>query len=84
MFNVSSFLEKFKKIKDPKEDLLSIVAVLNESLSVVILPENVSYRGCIVSVKASGALKSALYLNKEKIMRNFLTKIPHLKIEDIR
>ena len=84
MFNVSSFLDKFKKIKDPREDLLSIVFILNESLGIDISPSNVTFRGNIVSVKENGALKSALYLHKEKIMRNFREKIPHLRIDDIR
>lgn len=84
MLNISTFLARFKHLKNPKIEREEISKVLGECLGFEITPDLVSLKNNIIHFGGSSLLKTEIYLKKEIILKTLENKFPHLHIKDIR
>ena len=85
MFNISPLLEKFKNLGAQeiagKDEIIKIVGI---STGVVISRKDISIRDGIAHIKTSPAAKSAIFVNKAKILTILQSSQGVQKILDIR
>ena len=82
MKNLSSLLEKFKNIKNPKEDKIKIATIVSKEISKEITEDKISITKNILSIKTDNYLKTEIFLKKEKILEEL--KVNNFFIKDIR
>jgi hypothetical protein len=73
-FNIKSFLDKYKNLKDPREEKEKIAKILAGILKIEIPAENISIKKGILSIKADNYLKTEIFLKKEKLLEEFKKK----------
>ncbi len=84
MFNISSYLEKFKQLYS--ENLYfkdTIVKVVKEVTNIDINKEAINYKKGILILNVKPILKSELFLKKSPLLKKFGEVIPN-KITDLR
>lgn len=84
MFNISSYLEKFKNLKDPKKDIQEISFIIGSILGFEIPDNSVRLQNNIIFFKGDNSYKTEIFLKKEIILENINQKLPKLFIKDIR
>lgn len=82
-FNISSFLEKFKNIKDPNEDKSHISKILLEVAGVTIVENNIQIKNKTIHIQASSLYKSRIFIKKEEILKVINENHPELEIKEI-
>lgn len=82
-FNISSFLEKFKNIKDPHEDKAHISKILLDVAGVTILENNITIKNGVIHIQASSLYKSRIFIKKEEILKVISVNHPELEIKEI-
>jgi hypothetical protein len=82
MLNLSSLLEKFRHLKNPREEREKLVATLVECAGFEIPFESVSLKGDILYINVSGYMKTEIFMKKESILKTL--KVKGFKVEDIR
>ena len=83
MFNLSSYLEKFKNLKDPKEDKVVIANILSEEVGVNILVSEITIQKGTIFISGSALLKSRVFMKKEEIVKRINETCPNLFIKEI-
>lgn len=84
MFNISNYLSKFKHILTSEQIQKGVVvSVIKEVCGIELNKDSVSVKNGVVSVSGSQALKSALFIQKENILRR-LKDVSDGRIVDIR
>lgn len=83
MFNLSNYLDKFKNIKDPKEDKSVIASIILESANVTISEPDISLEKNVIHIRGNSVSKSRIYMKKEEILAKIGELLPDLKITDI-
>lgn len=82
MLNLSSLLEKFKHLKNPKVERERLVSLLSTCVGFEIPFNSVDVRQDIVYINVSGYVKTEVFMRKESILE-LLTK-EGFKISDIK
>lgn len=83
MFNISQFLERFKHLETNETGMRSAISdAIHQIVGVNVPLEAISYKNSVISLKIDGALKSELYIKKQKMFDTLKKTLPHLK--DIR
>lgn len=84
--SVGNYLNKFKKLKPPKDFLKEqTVLVIKKILDIDLEPEDIDCRGATLFIKTKNAsLKNAIFLNKEKILEKLSEKLGPKSPRDIR
>lgn len=74
---IGNFLEKFSNLKLTKDfygDEIS--GAIKEVLSIEINPRDINYKGGVILIKTkNSAIKSEVFMNKDKILKVFSQKI---------
>lgn len=84
MFNISSYLEKFKQLYSANlyfKD--NIVKIVKEVTGIEVNKEVVNYKQGILTIGVKPIQKSELFLKKEKLLKKFEELFPN-KIKDLR
>ncbi|MEI8338132.1 MAG: hypothetical protein WCF92_03230 [bacterium] len=81
---ISSFLEKFKNLKDPKQDRTDIASIISGVIGEEINESLVNEKNGIIFLQISPMLKTQIFMNKEKIIQILNSEKPKLNIKDIR
>lgn len=85
MFNVSSYLEKFKKMAPAgDQEKRAAEKAIFESVGIHIEKESLRVSGGILYISASGALKNEVYMNKSGILKKIQEILGDGRIKDIR
>ena len=84
MFNISSYLEKFKKLKDPKRDIQEISFIFSSILGFDISDSDIKLQNNIVFFIGDSSLKTEIFIRKEDILDVLKEKMPRLFIKDVR
>ncbi len=82
MYNLSSLLEKFKHLKNPKEERERLVATLRESVGFEIPFDAVDLRKGVIYLSVSPYIKTEVFIKKEHVLS--VLKSKGFEIEDIR
>lgn len=83
MFNLSTYLEKFKNLKDPKENKTIITHIILESTGVTIKEEDITIQKSNIYIQNSSLAKNRIFLNKENIIKKINERIENLNIQEI-
>ena len=84
MESISSFLERFKKIKSPLEKKEAIARIMSESIAFEVLPDDLTIKGSVVFLKANPYLRNEVYQKKNLILENLKENLKGLVIKDIK
>ncbi len=84
MQNLKDFLEKFGKFKKPNEEIRQYTQqLIKESIEVDVPIELISFRGGVVYVRTSGALKNELAVRKSELLTLLRARFEKFRILDI-
>lgn len=83
MFNLSSYLEKFKHLRDPKEDKNSISDIIFEVAHVKVPTKDIVIQKNTIFIKGNTLSKSRIFLAKEAILAKMSESLPNLHITEI-
>ena len=82
---LKKFLDRFEKIKNPKDDKIKIAETLTVFLNEKVEPEQIVFNSGNISIlKIHPVLKNQVFFNKEKIIDLLKEKHPSIKVYDIR
>lgn len=84
MKNLSSLLEKFKNIRDPKKDREDLAILISEVLNFNVSESNISIVKNEIRVNLSPTIRSQVFLNKEKIKEKIKEKVPKFSNFEIK
>ncbi len=82
MRDLTNFLEKFKKIKDPKSHIRSVVHIIQSIINKNIDIKNTDLKDGVLYIKNDPYIKIEILMQKEKIL-DALTK-EGLGVKDIK
>jgi len=85
MFNISSFLEKFKNIG--VEELLfkeAIISSINDKVKVSITSKDIVFKNSIVTIKSNPMVKSEIFMKKNLLLAEIKRRSPQVTVLDIR
>lgn len=75
MFNISIYLDKFKKIESKSSDLKkTITDSVNKFLKITIDKKNVEVKNGIVYLKVNPVVKNEIFINKVNIIKELGVK----------
>jgi len=80
--SLSSLLEKFRHLKNPREERERLVGLINKCLGFEIPFESVDIKKDILHINVSGYIKTEIFMKKEAILD--ILKKEGFKIDDIR
>lgn len=83
MFNLSSYLEKFKNLKDPKENKNVMVRIMADVADVSITEKDLSIQKGTVYIISTAFIKSRIFIKKEEILKKIQEELPNLRIKEI-
>ncbi len=84
MFNISQYLEKFKNIGGAERFLKeTLIFLINKEVGVEVRPEDIILKNGEVIIKVSPAIKNAIFIKKEKIIKKIEEKFGR-KVSEIR
>lgn len=84
MKNLSSLLERFKNIRDPKKDREELARIMSSVLNFDILESNILLTKSEIKVKVNPTVRSQIFINKEKIKEEIKKELPKFFNFDIR
>lgn len=80
---LSSFLEKFKNLKNPKEDREKIATIISKKLGVTVIEDMIRLKKDTLSISADNYIKTEIFLKKEPLLEA-LQKEGFQNIKEIR
>ncbi len=84
MKNLSSLLERFKNIRDPKKDREELAKIISNTINFDILESNILLTKSEIKIKTNPTVRSQIFVNKEKIKEEILKNLPKFSNFDIR
>lgn len=83
MHNISSFLERFKKLRDPKQEREEIAKLISKCIDAEVLPASIEIKGDCLQIKMRGGMKTLVFIKKEEIAKALKENFPKLHITKI-
>lgn len=83
MFNFSSYLERFKNLRDPKQDRLSVINVLNRELNASLTEKDIEISRGVVRIVSSSLIKNMIFFKKDHVLSVLQQELPNLEIKGI-
>ena len=85
MKDIRDFFVKFTKFKKPNEEIrVFSKKVIQEVINIELALEDISFRGSVINVRASGTIKNEIMLYKEKLLPRLREQFPKYRILDIQ
>ena len=83
MFNISNYLEKFKRIYESETAKKeAVISVIKEVVGITLKPESVTLKEGVLQIKASPLVRNEINMKKPAILAGFSRK--DINIKDIR
>ncbi len=67
-FNISLLLERYKNLKDPKEDRKKIAKIISEVVGVEITEEKVGISKNTLTLKLDNYIRTEVFMKQEKLI----------------
>ncbi|HYC34385.1 MAG TPA: hypothetical protein VEC13_01500 [Candidatus Paceibacterota bacterium] len=82
---LKNFLERFRHLKDPREDKLQIAQIIGAYIGTSVSIDQLEIKNNIVVLKGlSPMVRSLVYMKKEALLAQIKENLPSLFITDIR
>lgn len=82
-FNLSTYLERFKSLKDPKDDKAIIADAIFEEAGIRFPESDITIKNQTLYLAGSSLWKGRVFMQKEKILARISELLPDLKIKEI-
>jgi len=80
MFNISNYLEKFKKITPPNKFIKDVfIGVVKNTTNIILKKDDIDIRNGIIFISTDQIIKNEIFLQKNKIMKYFTKNINNYK-----
>lgn len=66
--NIQSLLEKYKNLKNPRDEKIKIAKILSETLGFEITDSQIEIKKETLSVNVSSYIKTEIFMKKEQIL----------------
>jgi hypothetical protein len=83
MFNLSSYLEKFKNLKDRNSDKTILKRIILEETGVNVLEKNINLFKEKIYINGSSIQKNIIFLKKQELLKKIKEALPDSLIKDI-
>lgn len=82
MFNIDDFLNKFKNLTPPDNEVREkVIEIIKNEINITIDKKNISIRNNSIFIKTKPIIKNELFINKEKLLhelkKSFGSKTPN-------
>ena len=85
MKDLSSFFTRIKNLYDKEVGNTSlIIDIFKNTAGVTLSTKQISLKEGILSIQANSAIKSQIFIRKEKLLQAFTEAVPQSHIRDIR
>ncbi len=85
MFNISGYLQKFKKLGEDKEKTRQVIAdSFGKETGLEIDPSSIRVSSGEISISVPPATQSVIFMRKERILKNIRESLPKISIDRIR
>ncbi|TAK57110.1 hypothetical protein EPO17_02850 [Patescibacteria group bacterium] len=85
MYNIASFLEKFKHVGLKERQAREVVAkIVSEECGITLGIESVQYKNAVATLKIPLSSKSQIYIKKSQILKRCALEFPGMVLKDVR
>ncbi len=85
MFNISEYLQKFKKLGEDKQRIKQVIAdSLKKETGVDIDPATIRVSSGEISVSAPPATHAVIFMRKSNVLATLKERLPNISIDRIR
>lgn len=85
MYNIASFLEKFKNVGLKERFAREVIAkIVSEECGVVVGVELVQYKNGVITLKTPMSLKSQIFIKKGQILKRCEREVVGMVVKDVR
>ena len=82
-FNVNSFLERFKQLRNPLDDKNKVLGVINRELNTSITEKEILISKGVIRFNTSSLIKNVIFFKKNLLLEEVQKQFPELEIKDI-
>jgi hypothetical protein len=82
-FNVNSFLEKFKHLRNPLEDKVKILSIVNKELNSFLTEKEIIFSKGIIRFNTSSLIKNVIFFKKNLLIEEIQNQFPELGVKEI-
>jgi hypothetical protein len=83
MQNLSDFLKRFSKLKNPKDDRKLVAEIISKTLCFEVLPDEISIKNRVVRINKLGKIKTEIFIRKEILLQDINKHPANLNIQKI-
>ncbi len=83
MFNLSIYLEKFASLKNPRDIVDSIKAIISDEIKIPLPDKSLTFKKGRISFTDSSCIKFSIFTKKEVIIKRIQKELPELGVIDI-
>lgn len=83
MFNLSTYLEKFKNLKNPEDDKSVIAQIILEETGADVSKGSILISRGKITMNTSSIIKNTIFFKKDGVLSKIQERLPDLKIEDL-
>jgi hypothetical protein len=85
MFNINSYLEKFKRLEPPGDTVkTAAVRIIFETIGVKVEKNEMNVKDSILFLSVSSSVKNEVYMNKKAILEKTRVLLGSKELKDIR
>ncbi len=85
MFNLDKFLDKFKKLKPPDDEIkTNLIIIIKNKINFSINRKDISFKNNIIYIKTKSIIKNEIFINKYKILNLLNNNLKEDIVKDIR
>lgn len=85
MFNLDKFLDKFKKLKPPDDEIkTNLIIIIKNEINFSINRKDISFNNNIIYIKTKSIIKNEIFINKYKILNLLNSNLKEDIVKDIR
>lgn len=82
-FNVKSLLERFKQLRNPSEDKIKVLGVVNRELGSSITEKEILISKGVIRFNTSSLVKNVIFFKKNLLLEEVQKEFPELDVKDI-
>jgi len=85
MFNLDKFLNKFKGLKPPNDEIkINIIKIIKDDLNINLERKDISVRNKTIYINTKPIIKNEIFINKYKLIETLRDKLGNTMVKDIR
>jgi len=83
LFNINLFLGRFKNLRNPLDDKVKILNLVNKELNTSLVEKEITILKGVIRFNTSSLIKNVIFLKKTPLLEEIKKEFPDLGIKDI-